>query len=64
MVCKHGSMGFKESLLRGRIDGLKKNIAMSEKRGADPEHIQKLKESLAMTERELEQLQVPSSGPN
>ncbi len=52
-------MGFKDSLLRGRIDGLKNYIAMSEKRGADPQPIQKLKELLAAAERELEQLTTP-----
>lgn len=54
-------MGFKDSLLRGRIDGLKNNIAMSEKRGADPQRIQKLKELLATAERELEQLTTSKS---
>jgi hypothetical protein len=49
-------MGFKESLLRGRIDGLKKNIARREERGEDPQTIQNLKAQLAATERELEQL--------
>jgi len=48
-------MGFKESLLRGRIDGLKKNIARREERGEDPQSIQNLKELLAATERELEE---------
>ncbi|UWZ81945.1 hypothetical protein [Occallatibacter riparius] len=48
-------MGFKESLLRGRIDGLKKNIARCEERGEDPQRIKNLKELLAATERELEQ---------
>jgi hypothetical protein len=48
-------MGFKESLLRGRIDGLKNNIACCEKRGEDPQRIKDLKELLAATERELEE---------
>jgi hypothetical protein len=48
-------MGFKESLLRGRIDGLKNNIARCEKRGEDPQRIKNLKELLAAAERELEE---------
>ena len=54
--CDHESMGFKESLLRGRIDGLKNNIARREKRGEDQQRIQNLKEELAATEHELEEL--------
>jgi len=49
-------MGFKESLLHGRIDGLKKNIARREERGEDPQIIQNLKAQLVATEHELEQL--------
>jgi hypothetical protein len=52
-------MGFKESLLRGRIDGLRKNIARCEERGEDPQRIRSLKELLAATEHKLEQLTNP-----
>ena len=55
-MCEHLRMGFKESLLRWRIDGLKKNIARREERGEDRQIIQNLKAQLVATEHELEQL--------
>jgi hypothetical protein len=46
-------MGFKESMLRGKIDGLKRNITISEKVSRDTERIENLKRQLANAEAEL-----------
>jgi hypothetical protein len=53
-------MGFRESLLKGKIDGLKRNIAITEKISPKSERIQALKEQLAVTEAKLEQLRNPN----
>jgi hypothetical protein len=46
-------MGFKESMLRGRIDGLKRNIAIREKLSGNAERIEVLERRLADAEAEL-----------
>ncbi|MGA2849053.1 MAG: hypothetical protein ABSE46_08660 [Terracidiphilus sp.] len=48
-------MSFKESLLRGRIDGLRRNIAITEKLSS-AERIENLKRQLAEAEAELAKL--------
>lgn len=55
-----GSSGFRESVLRGKIDALKKSVAVSKKRAAHPRRIGKLKELIAAAERELEKLRTRS----
>ena len=49
-------MGFKDSLLRGKIDGLKRNIAMTEKLSNDAERLDKLKRLFTETEAELQRI--------
>jgi hypothetical protein len=49
-------MGFRESVLRGKIAGLKRNIAITEKVSPNTERLQALKEQLAIAEAQLEKL--------
>jgi hypothetical protein len=50
-------MGFRESMLRGKIAGLKHNIAITEKVSPNTERLQALKEQLATAEAQLEKLE-------
>jgi hypothetical protein len=52
--------GFRESLLRGKIDSLKKSVVTAKKGRANRQRIEKLKELIAAAERELEELQTRS----
>lgn len=52
--------GFRESLLRGKIDSLKKSVVTSRKRGVNRQRIEKLRELIAAAERELEELHTRS----
>lgn len=45
--------GFRESLLRGKIDALRKSVAAAGKRAVHPQRIKRLKKLLAAAEREL-----------
>ena len=45
--------GFRESLLRGKIDALRKSVATAGKSAANPQRIKRLKKLLAAAEREL-----------
>ena len=49
-------MGLRESMLRGKIAGLKHNIAITEKVSPNTERLQALKEQLAIAEARLEKL--------
>jgi hypothetical protein len=49
-------MGFRESVLRGKIAGLKHNIAITEKVSPNTERLQAIKEQLAIAEAQLEKL--------
>jgi len=49
-------MGFRESMLKGKIAGLKHNIAITEKVSPNSERLQALKKQLAIAEAQLEQL--------
>lgn len=49
-------MGFKESMLKGKIKGLKHNIAITEKLSPNSERLQVLREQLANAEAQLEKL--------
>lgn len=49
-------MGFKESRLKGKIDGLKHRIWMTEKVLPNSERLRMLREQLAIAEAELEKL--------
>jgi hypothetical protein len=49
-------MGFRESVLRGKIAGLKHNIAVTEKVSPNSARLQALKEQLAIAEAQLEKL--------
>jgi hypothetical protein len=49
-------MGFKESMLKGKIDGLKHNIAITEKLSPNSERLRALREQLAIAEAQLEKL--------
>lgn len=52
--------GFRESLLRGKIDSLKKSVVTAKEGRANRQRIEKLKELVAAAERELEELQTRS----
>jgi hypothetical protein len=49
-------MGFRESVLRRKIAGLKRNIAKTEKVSPNTERLQELREQLAIAEAQLEKL--------
>jgi len=49
-------MGFKESFLKGKIDGLKRNIAITEKVSPNSERLRALREQLAIAEVQLAKL--------
>jgi hypothetical protein len=49
-------MGFKESMLKGKITGLKHNIAITQKLSPNAERLRALREQLAITEAQLEKL--------
>jgi hypothetical protein len=51
------TMGFKESRLKGKIAGLKHNIAITEKLSPNSKRLEELKKELADTEAQLKQLQ-------
>jgi len=52
-------MGFKESRLKGKIAGLKHNIAVTEKLSPNSKRLEELKKQLATAEAQLQQLQNP-----
>lgn len=52
---EHRRSGFRESLLRGKIDALRKSVATAGKRTVNPNGIKRLKRLLAAAERELEE---------
>jgi hypothetical protein len=45
--------GFRDSLLRGKIDALRKSVAAAERRKVNPQHVKRLKKVFAAAEREL-----------
>lgn len=45
--------GFRDSLLRGKIDALRKSVTAAGEREVNPQHINRLKKLLAAAEREL-----------
>jgi len=45
--------GFRDSLLRGKIDALRESVATAGRRKANPQQIKRLKKLLAAAEREL-----------
>jgi hypothetical protein len=49
-------MGFRDSLLRGKIDGLQRNIAISEKLSSNAERLESLNRQLADAETELKRI--------
>ncbi len=53
-------MGFRDSLLRGKIDGLKRNIAITEKLSNNAERLESLKRQLAAAEAELKRITDPN----
>jgi len=56
-------MGFKESRLKGKITGLKHNIAVTEKLSPDSKRLEELKKQLAFAEAQLQRLQNPDEPP-
>ncbi len=52
--------GFRDSLLRGKIDALKRSVTAAGKRGGNPQHLKRLKKLLAAAERELREFRTRS----
>ena len=59
---EHGAehSGFRDSLLRGKIDALRKSVAAAGKREVNPQDLKRLKKLLAAAERELREFRTRS----
>lgn len=58
----HGAehSGFRDSLLRGKIDALRKSVTAAGRRKINPRHLKRLKKLLAAAERELREFRTRS----
>jgi len=52
--------GFRDSLLRGKIDALRKSVGAARRREVNPQNIKRLKKLLAAAERELREFRTRS----
>lgn len=56
----HTHSGFRDSLLRGKIDALRKSVGTAGRREVNPQQIKRLKKLLAAAERELREFRTRS----